>query len=179
MSGASVASRAWAFGLLAAFAIAFGALALTLPGSVEGRSTAICAARSFTGLSVDRTAPFPQNGIAYSVPAHVDSTNGPAIAAVARAACSLPRFPAGRYSCPADFGTSYRLTFTSGRDIVGTIEARPAGCARVTGLGAPRQAQSIFWRDLAVALNLPVPRVYCDPFCGQPPMTRTDAGPTR
>ncbi len=48
---------------------------------------------TLTGLSVTRTNAFPQNQISFDFPAHVTSTNGAAIAGVARAACQLGDFP--------------------------------------------------------------------------------------
>jgi len=141
-------------------------------------ATGICsAADTLTGLSVTRTNAFPQNPVSFDFPARVTSTNGAAIAAVARAACRLADFPAGSMSCPADVGISYALVFSAGRVAFGTITADPTGCPNVTGLGAPRWATPAFWDQLAVALGLPAPREYCDPFRGRLPTTPTQCGP--
>jgi hypothetical protein len=129
-------------------------------------------------LSVTRTNPFPQNDITFTFPDDVTSTNGPAIAAVATSACQLPLFPSVAMHCPADFGISYALAFM-GADgqVVTTINAMPTGCPRVTGLGPTRSATSSFWNLLAVALGLPAPREYCDPFKGRLPGAPTTCGP--
>ncbi len=141
-------------------------------------ATGICsAAGTLTELSVTRTDAFPQNPVSFDFPAQVTSTNGAAIAGVARAACQLGDFPAGSMSCPADFGIGYALVFTAGRVVFGTITADPTGCPSVTGLGAPRWAAPAFWDQLAVALGLPAPREYCDPFRGRLPTTPTQCGP--
>jgi len=128
-------------------------------------------------LSVTRTNPFPQNQITFSTPDHMASDDAPAIAALARTTCALPPFPTGSMSCPADFGISYAITFSTKVERVGTIEAKPTGCPSVTGLGPERQAAPSFWRALATALGLPAPRVYCDPFRGRLPTMPTQCGP--
>jgi hypothetical protein len=141
-------------------------------------ATGICsAADTLTELSVTRTDAFPQNQVSFEFPAHVTSTNGAAIAGVASAACRLGDFPAGSMSCPADFGIGYALVFTAGSVVFGTITADPTGCPGVTGLGAARWAAPAFWDQLAVALALPAPREYCDPFRGRLPTTATQCGP--
>ncbi len=141
-------------------------------------ATGICTAPgTLTGLSVTRTDAFPQNQVSFDFPAHVTATNGAAIAAVARAACGLGEFPAGSMSCPADLGISYALVFTAGRVVFGTVTADPTGCPSLSGLGAPRWAAASFWDQLAVALGLPAPREYCDPFRGRLPTGPTQCGP--
>jgi hypothetical protein len=138
----------------------------------------ICATPAIlTRLTVTRTDPFPQNRISYVFPAHVSSTNATDIATVARAACQQPTAPAGYYNCPADFGVTYAVTFLAGSFVVGTITADPAGCTSLTGLGPPRSAGPTFWDPLAVALGLPAPREYCDPFRGRLPGAPTSCGP--
>jgi hypothetical protein len=138
--------------------------------------TSICGTPGLlTGMSVTRVDLFPQNQITFTFPAYVTSTDGPAIGAVARSACQLPTFPSGPMHCPADFGISYLITFDSGSQFVRAITASPTGCPRVTGLGAPRWDTASFWSRLASALNLPVPREYCDPFRGQLPTAPSNA----
>jgi hypothetical protein len=147
--------------------------------SASEPSTALCRNPDrFTALSVTRTNPFPQNDIAFTFPDEVTSTDRVAVAAVASSACGLPVFPSGHFNCPADFGVGYALGFivTDGR-VVTTIDADPTGCPTVTGLGRPRSAASAFWARLAVALGLPAPREYCDPFRGRLPGAPTDCGP--
>ncbi len=129
-----------------------------------------------TGMSVTRTEPPPVDQITFTFPDHVVSSDRPAIAAVARTLCSLPPFPTGAFGCPADFGTSYLIVFTAGAAVVATVSADPNGCSQVTGLGTPRAASGAFWASLAVALDLPAPRQYCDPFTGQLPNSPTQCG---
>ncbi len=148
----------------------------TAPTQVAS-ATGICAAPgTLTGLSVSRTDAFPQNPVSFDFPAHVSATNGAAIAAVARAACGLGDFPSGEMSCPADLGISYALVFTADRVVFGTLTADPTGCPSLTGLGAPRWAAPTFWDELAVALGLPAPREYCDPFRGRLPDSPSQCG---
>ena len=130
-----------------------------------------------TRLMVTRMDQFPQNRISFPFPVQVSSVNATDIAAVAAAACDQPVGPAGDYNCPADFGVSYAVTFMAGAVVVGTITADPGGCTSLTGLGPPRWAGPSFWRSLAVALGLPAPREYCDPFRGRLPGAPTVCGP--
>lgn len=160
-------------------------VSVTTHAPVPGAGSRPAASRSgisappstLTGLAVTRTDPFPQNEVSYYFPAHVSSTNATDIATVARAACRQPTGPAGDYSCPADFGVTYAVTFRAGSAVVGTITADPAGCTSLTGLGPPRSAGPTFWDTLAVALDLPAPREYCDPFRGRLPGAPTSCGP--
>lgn len=132
---------------------------------------------TLTELSVTRTNPSPQNQISFVFPSFVTSTDATAIAGVARAACGLPDFPSGEYSCPADFGITYSLVFRSATAEVGTVTADPTGCPTLTGLGPTRGATPSFWDQLAVALGLPAPKEYCDPFRGRLPTAPTRCGP--
>lgn len=132
---------------------------------------------TLTELSVTRTNPSPQNQISFVFPSFVTSTDAPAIAAVARAACGLPDFPSGDYSCPADDGITYSVVFRSGTTEVGTVTADPTGCPTLTGLGPTRWANPSFWDQLAVALGLPAPKEYCDPFRGRVQNAPTQCGP--
>jgi hypothetical protein len=126
---------------------------------------------------VTRTDPFPENHITFVFPDHVVSSDATAMAAVAVAACGLPVFPPVAYSCPFDSGVTYALTFLAGGTEVGTLTADPAGCPSLTGLGPARAADPRFWDQLAVALALPAPREYCDPFRGRLPTAPSQCGP--
>lgn len=179
MSNASRSGSLCVLGLLALVAVpacSGGHGRGTASGKGSRAGAAICTARSFAGLSVERTD-IPMNHITYTFPAHVESSESAKIAALAGSACALPTFPSGVRSCPADLGIAYSLTFTSGAKTVETIVATATGCRSVTGLGARRQAKPIFWRDLALALRLPVPRLSCDPFRGQATTASADCGP--
>jgi hypothetical protein len=132
---------------------------------------------ALTGLSVIRTDPNALDQISFVFPVHVVSTDASAVAAVARTACGLPVVPPGAYNCPADFGVSYTLTFLADATDVGTITANPSGCRFLTGLGPSRNAGQSFWDQLAVALALPAPREFCDPFAGRIPTAPAQCGP--
>ncbi len=148
----------------------------TAPGPTA--SPPLCRAPgTVTELSVTRTDAFPQNHVSFVFPPFVTSTDAAAIAAVAEAACGLGDFPPGGYSCPLDYGVSYALVFKRGTVVVGTVTADPTGCPTLTGLGPTRWAASSFWDQLAVALGLPAPREYCDPFSGRLPTAPTQCGP--
>ena len=149
----------------------------TVPTQTASASGICNAPDTLTGLSVSRTNAFPQNQISFVFPAHVTSTNAAAIAGVARAACQLGAFPPGAMSCPAALGISYALVFRTGTVVFGTVTAEPTGCPTLTGLGPPRWAGPSFWDSLAVALGLPAPREYCDPFRGRLPTTPAQCGP--
>lgn len=148
----------------------------TAPNRASSSPELCGAPGSVTELSVTRTDEFPQNQISFVFPDHVTSSDAAAVADVARAACQLPVEPSGEY-CPADFGVSYTITFMAGTVEMGTITADPAGCPSVTGLGPPRAAGPSFWDQLAVALALPAPREYCDPFRGRLPTAPDQCGP--
>jgi hypothetical protein len=191
--------RLWAYGsgLLVVAAVAAGCQSASDPPPPRGvsvptqpsgptrpasRPTApgpgICATPgALTGLSVTRTDAFPQNQVSFVFPDHVSATNAADVAAVARAACRQPVFPAGDYSCPADLGITYALAFEAGSVVVGTVTADPTGCTSLTGLGPARSAGPSFWGALAVALGLPAPREYCDRFRGHLPGSPTQCGP--
>jgi hypothetical protein len=129
-----------------------------------------------TALTAIRTDPFPENRLTFVSGATVSSSDAMAIAAVARTACGLVAFPSVAFSCPADFGVTYSLTFTAGRRVVQVITARPAGCPSVAGLGPDREASPAFWTALATALGLPVPSPSCNPFAGQLPADPVECG---
>jgi hypothetical protein len=149
----------------------------TAPTQAASPASICRAPDTLTGLSVTRTDEFPQNEISFVFPDHVTSSDAVAVAAVARAACQLPVLASGEYSCPDDFGVTYALTFSAGSADMGTITADPAGCPSLTGLGPTRAAGPSFWDNLAVALGLPAPREYCDPFRGRLPTAPTQCGP--
>ncbi|HVA03538.1 MAG TPA: hypothetical protein VMU64_07270 [Acidimicrobiales bacterium] len=115
-----------------------------------------------------RTDEFPQNQISSAFADHVTSSDAAAIAAFARTACPAPVLPFEE-NCPADFGVTHALNFLVGTAEMETITADPAGCSSLTGLGPTRAGGPSFWDQLAVALVLPAPREYCDPFRGRLP----------
>jgi hypothetical protein len=131
-------------------------------------AAALCGAPNLVvGLTVTRTNAFPQNGFVFPFPAHDTSTDAHDVSRLARIACQLPVIPPGVRNCPADFGISYGLTFsTKSGNPVATIDARSTGCTGVSRLGAARSSTQEFWNTLALALNVPTATDGCDPFRG-------------
>jgi hypothetical protein len=149
----------------------------TRTAAVVPGSALICGnPSSLTAMALTRSDPFPQNQIAFVFPARVVGSDGPAIAALDQTMCRLPAFPSGTFHCPADFGISYLIAFTSGARPVGTVTVTASGCPRLTGLGPARSPSTTFWAQLAVALDLSTPRPYCDPFVGRLPTDSTQCG---
>ncbi len=149
----------------------------TTPAPVPSAPRLCRAPGTLTELSVTRLDAFPKNQVSFVFPPFVTSSDAAAVAAVARAACALPDFPPGAYSCPLDYGVTYSLVFRSGSVDVGAVTADPTGCPTLTGLGPTRAADPPFWAQLAVALGLPAPREFCDAFCGRLPGAPTQCGP--
>ena len=136
------------------------ALALAGCGSINGSTRvavragtpappplALCAAVSeVDSLTVTRLDQFPGNGLRFTFPPRIAASSPRQAQAVARAWCGLRQLPPGAYSCPADWGISYRLQFgaTGRRDAVVTADA--TGCQTE---GEPR-----FWRALGQATGV-------------------------
>jgi hypothetical protein len=104
-------------------------------------------------LEVARDNSLPQNHITFRFPARVVVTSPASAQAVATVLCGLPRETI--VNCPADFGVGYWLYFSPARLHLAPVEARPAGCADIIGLGVPaRWALPRFWRALGAAMHL-------------------------
>jgi hypothetical protein len=73
-----------------------------------------------------------------------------------------PEQPAGEYNCPADFGVSYHLVFTSGETTT-TADIDPDGCELIVlngASGSGLETSSEYWMDLAKALGIKEPVIY-------------------
>jgi hypothetical protein len=108
---------------------------------------------ALTQLEVVRDNGLPQNHITFSFPARVVVASPAGAQADATVLCRLPVDPI--VNCPADLGVSYWLYFSSARLHLAPVEADPAGCADINGLGVPaRWALPRFWRALGTAMHV-------------------------
>jgi hypothetical protein len=122
-------------------------------GPVAG-SRAVCDhIPELTQLAVARENGLPQDHITFTFPARVFVTSAASARAVATVLCDLPRDTI--VNCPADFGVSYWLYFSPARLHLAPVEADPAGCEDISGLGVPsRWALPQFWQALGAAMHL-------------------------
>jgi hypothetical protein len=120
-------------------------------------------------LTIGRVDSFPQNHVYFTFPAQVTVTGAHRSQAVAQALCALPTMPSGMFSCPDDWGISYRLIFTAGDSKLAPVTVDATGCQGVTGLGPVRWTvfSPEFWSVLATAAGIaPADQ---GPFRGTPP----------
>jgi hypothetical protein len=131
----------------------------TPAGAQNPAAGTLCAqAGQVDRLTMSRADQFPQNHTRFTFPAKITITSARRAQAVARALCALPLFPHGTFSCPADFGVSYQLSFASGATRFPVVSVDPGGCEQVSGLGATRWARSAaFWQLLGSAAGIPHP----------------------
>lgn len=125
-----------------------------LPRVPAVQSRALCRhIPALTQLEVARLNSLPQNHITFSFPARVVVASPARAQAVATVLCGLPVDPS--VNCPADLGVSYWLYFSPARLDLAPVEADPAGCADISGLGVPaRWALPRFWRALGTAMHV-------------------------
>jgi hypothetical protein len=125
-----------------------------LPQLPAVQSRALCGhIPALTQLEVARDNSLPQNHITFGFPARVVGTSPASVQAVAAVLCGLPQETIA--NCPADLGVRYWLYFSPARLHLAPVEADPAGCADIIGLGAPaRWALPRFWRALGAAMHL-------------------------
>ena len=88
-------------------------------------------------------------GVTISDPARVQ--------AVAGALCGLPAMTHTQIRCPADFGGSYRLVFSTSGQTFPPVVIRATGCRAVTGLGPARTTSGSFWSLLRKNLGAAQP----------------------
>lgn len=125
-----------------------------LPRVPAVQSRALCRhIAALKQLEVARDNGLPQNHITFSFPARVVAASPASAQAVAAALCGLPIDTI--VNCPADFGVRYWLYFSPARLQLGPVEAEPAGCSDIIGLGVPaRWALPRFWRALGTAMHV-------------------------
>jgi hypothetical protein len=128
-------------------------------GSAEVLPSPCSAIAQLDHLVVHRVDAFPGNGFRFSFPAVVTVVEVASVQDAARALCALPSMPAGPMSCPADFGITYRLTFSAAGRPFPTVTVSATGCEAVVGLVPTRWAarSPAFWRELGKAMGLPKP----------------------
>ena len=149
-------------GRLALLAAAAGLACAGLAGCAgavagTGKAPAVCAqAGSITRLVIHRVNGLPQNHERFSFPALITVTSARRAQSVAQALCALPLMPPGTFSCPNDWGISYRLTFATTARRFAPVTAEISGCQVVHGLGAVRWTLTSpgFWRTLAQAAGI-------------------------
>jgi hypothetical protein len=125
-----------------------------LPRVPAIQSRALCRhVTALTQLEVARENGIPQNRITFSFPARVVVSSRASAQSVATVLCGLPRDTIE--NCPADLGVSYWLYFSPARLQLAPVEADPAGCRDISGLGIPpRWALPRFWRALGTAMHV-------------------------
>lgn len=128
------------------------------PASAD-RSALCGSLPSLDRLVVRRSDAFPQNHIRFSFPAEIPVTDATGVRSAAQALCSLPKFPTGTISCPADVGIIYHLAFSAGERVFPTVRVDATGCQGVRGLGPERWVARSpgFWAALGRAMRLSFP----------------------
>lgn len=113
------------------------------------------AANKVTTLAV-RRGPY-LNPTVFSFPAVVLVENAASARLVAKAICDIPPdMRTGAWSCPADQGLTYQLTFTLPRYVIAPVLLRLGGCGGIEGTGAKGwiHPSRHFYRVLGNALRL-------------------------
>jgi hypothetical protein len=152
--------------MLVLSAVALACSALTGCGSTASAGTgggaggSLCASNGRVDrLVVQRADLLPQNHPQFTFPAKIAVTDPGQARSVAQAACALPPMPSGTFSCPADMGIVYRLTFSAGGKELPPVQADAGGCGMVHGIGQTRWTISFpgFWQILAAAMGIRQP----------------------
>src|ERR1700733_7754814 len=109
---------------------------------------------SITKAEVVATTSIAQNA---PPPVNVTVTDATTAQAIYDSTLTLPKFPEGGFSCPADYGVTYQLTFFSDATAIVTAAADPDGCSAVTITGPSEsdtlQADDSYWKSLATDLG--------------------------
>lgn len=126
-------------------------------GRSSPSSQVLTSAETLTSVHVVRTNSIPQNTISpYDRPFDVTQTDAGKVRDLYTLMASLKPMPPGTYSCPADLGVEYHVTFFTGATavITGTIEA--TGCGTLT-LGSTSHwwaPDENFWPQVAADLDV-------------------------
>jgi hypothetical protein len=127
-------------------------LAAAAPSSARDLKTA--GGGDATSVRVLRTSDFPQNHIRPLDQTVTDPLKTQNLYAALQA---LPPPPSGIFSCPADFGEAYHLTFYHGQQEVFWADVKPDGCRGVVLQNGDRRSaagQDHFWTVFANALGV-------------------------
>jgi hypothetical protein len=108
------------------------------------------------GLAISRINALPQNHETFTFPARIKITGVRQARSVARTLCELPAMPSGAFSCPGDWGITYRLTFSASDRRLPPVTVDASGCQSVDGLSPGRwTARSPgFWTVLAIVAHI-------------------------
>ena len=116
--------------------------------------------RTGTGVRLDA---IQGNGLRFTFPTRGVASSPRLARAVARAWCRIQWPPHGvPYSCPANWGLTYRVQFGAAGRRIGVIDPDVTGC-QWTGMDR-------FWRALGQAMGVPDPATAlqgCSPLIGQ------------
>jgi hypothetical protein len=129
-------------------------------GNVAAGGSGLCgAATQVDSLTVQRTNALPGSHPRFTFPATEQVNNAPEARSVAQSLCALQPVSHMQIACPADFGITYKLTFTAGTHRFAPVTLNAAGCELVHGLGAARHitTSNVVWRRLGVAIGIPHP----------------------
>jgi hypothetical protein len=156
------ASRQLALGpalaLLAAVALACSALAACGSAVAAGAGGGgLCSsADRVDRLVVERVNLIRQNHPRFTFPAKITVSDPAQARSVAQAVCALPPMPSGSFSCPADSGIIYWLTFTADGNKLPPVRVEATGCGEVRGIGQIRWTVHSpgFWRTLGTAMGI-------------------------
>ncbi len=166
--------------LLIPFVIAFAVLAGGCVSSTSSSSTTTTAPRqtrsptyasvcvvSGTGTQTTNSASkvvklvvirLPDAATGFRFPRVLVSRDDSRIRQIARTLCSLRRLNnAGKFiACPADFGISYVLQFSTATERLAPVKIDAAGCEFVAGIGGSRWLLSSpgFWPLVGAAMGL-------------------------
>lgn len=128
------------------------------PAATVASGGGLCAStRTVQRLMVRRVNLLPQNHERFTFPARVDINDPTEAQAVARAVCGLPPMPGGAFSCPADWGIKYQLTFTADGNKLPAVTIEATGCQTVQGLSRTLWVARTpgFWNVLGKAMGVP------------------------
>lgn len=132
------------------------------------QSSPTLTSQTVTSLFVIRTGGFPLNHIP---PFQRTATDAAKVQRLYNALLALPAFPPGTFSCPADFGVAYHLTFFNQSVIALQATVKPDGCEGVSFNGTTQWTKWVatspqFWTLFADTLGVPESVVY--PVVPQP-----------
>lgn len=117
-----------------------------------------------TSVAIQRTSANPQNHIPPFTENVADADKAERLY---DALLALPTMPPGTYSCPADFGLAYHLTFYNGSETVGTAVVKPEGCRAATlpdGSVRWSATDPEFWQTFATTAGVPESDLFIVPL---------------
>lgn len=143
--------------LILVLALACAAL-LASCGRSSSPTQVLAVAQTLTSVHVVRVNTIPQNHIApYDTPFDVMQTDVAKVRDLYTLMATLKPMPPGTYSCPADLGVRYDVTFYSGATtaITATIEATGCGILTLGNTSHWWAPVETFWSEVANDLGVP------------------------